>query len=690
MAIVLPSSHLGLTIPTVYNLQNGEEEQKEEAAAAEIYTNNVSADCRSVEHENTINLNYNEELIGIVDDVVDHGCDDNDDNRVGGLCNLGNTCYMSSAVQLLAGLDSFRNELKTKITPPSRSFFDSDDDGDIDHQSSSSSSSSGPSLTETIIDVLDRLAKGETFRPENLKRQIDSRTNLFLGYFQQDSHEFVTTLLDLIDEEYKEKSSSKVRMKMRNLGDENQSNQDNGKKSSNEMESIEDEKNYQNPNNDNTDGNTDDNTYEDMSDNIDDRNQSLSDNLGEKESNKNENNNDSDSDSDKKQESAFKKHKLLDDIMDFGDLPCAKNCDDNNDNNNNNNNNRKYNSMMARSKSFSEFVFLDIENLLYEDKSSASKKRSSTTALSSLDQGEDEPKYKLAGGRMNAVGIELSRYIEEEEDDEDFIATDMNRNKTKLNQTRVDDCFQLLEKQEKEEENDTCSLSPIASFTTNVRVFITCESCKFRRSHIETYLHLSLEIGSECLSIEDGLRKFFAPERREIKCEKCFYTSAMQTSKIIKLPRNLLFHLKRFIVDVSPDYTSISYRKDQSAVTFEERIRLVKDDDYDDEDEDEGYRFRDFLSLDASFPKGSAYEIRSVVNHIGSSASCGHYTADAKKLYENCMDNNFGSCNPEQGKNQQRQWTRFNDSYVSKVSTREAIHDASQTVYMIMYELVEE
>ena len=230
----------------------------------------------------------------------------------------------------------------------------------------------------------------------------------------------------------------------------------------------------------------------------------------------------------------------------------------------------------------------------------------------------------------------------------------------------------------------------LSFFTTNVRVFITCESCKFRRSHIETYLHLSLEIGSEFLSIEDGLGKFFAPERREIKCEKCFYTSAMQTSKITKLPRNLLLHLKRFIVDASPDYTSISYRKDQSTVIFEERIRLVKGDDYDydEEGEDEGYRFLDFLSSEASFPKGSTYEIRSVVNHIGSSASCGHYTADAKKLYENCMDNNFGSGNPEQGKNQQRQWTRFNDSYVSKVSTREAIHDASQTVYMIMYELV--
>ncbi|OEU08810.1 cysteine proteinase [Fragilariopsis cylindrus CCMP1102] len=370
----------------------------------------------------------------------------------------------------------------------------------------------------------------------------------------------------------------------------------------------------------------------------------------------------------------------------------TKECDDSTPdvNDDNNMNKSQCNAKMARSKSFSEFMFSDIENLLYED-SNKSSRRLSATALTSLDRGggeEDESpkKYKLAGGRMSTIGIELTPYIDEEDndDDENFNVTDTTNldNKNNLYQIPgVDDTdieMQLMkDKQEEEEEDDSddddeSSRSPTSSFTTEVRVCLTCESCKFRRSHVETYLHLSIEIGSECLSIEDGLRKF--------------------------------------IVDVSPDYTSISYRKDQSDVSFEERMELEHVDDNDDTDDEEG-RIQDFLSLDAvTFPKGAAYEIRSVVNHIGSSASCGHYTGDAKKEYndngnDDSIDNKLDNCcsddhvdndddnrnNEEREKDQhqqQRQWTRFNDTYVSKISSREAVHDTSQTAYMIMYELV--
>jgi ubiquitin C-terminal hydrolase len=138
----------------------------------------------------------------------------------------------------------------------------------------------------------------------------------------------------------------------------------------------------------------------------------------------------------------------------------------------------------------------------------------------------------------------------------------------------------------------------------------------------------------------------------------------LQTTEITRLPKAILLHLKRFIVDVSPDYTSISYRKDQSEVSFDATL------DFD----VEGV-LHEFLAPDVSLPPGDTYAIRTVVNHIGSSASCGHYTADANRKYGNTNNNN------------NREWTRFNDSYVSKISSKNAIQDSCQTAYMIMYEV---
>lgn len=326
---------------------------------------------------------------------------------------------------------------------------------------------------------------------------------------------------------------------------------------------------------------------------------------------------------------------------------------------------------------------------------------------------------------MSTSGVELTRFAEDGDIDENVCRTDASIDRATPQQQIVDEEHHDMEE---EGESEETPFSPVSSnFTTKVRVCLTCESCKFRRSHIETYLHISLDISTgssdddddvlDCpssSSIEEGLRKFFAPEKRDIKCEKCFHTSALQTSEITQLPRNLLFHLKRFIVDVSPDYSSISYRKDQSAVAFDERMELEANTDGENNDalrhnrvhDDEEGGFRDFLSIDCSYVKGAAYEIRSVVNHIGSSASCGHYTADAKRFkrtprkYDSSgeddsdcyssheKENENGAPQNEEDSGNDRQWTRFNDSYVSNISSKEAVEDASKTAYMIMYELV--
>ncbi len=293
-------------------------------------------------------------------------------------------------------------------------------------------------------------------------------------------------------------------------------------------------------------------------------------------------------------------------------------------------------------------------------------------------------------------------------------------------------------------------------FTMEVRTCLTCDSCNWSRSHRETFRHLSIEVGdaddeppSSSLSstlfkkdsvsitstisslhqshydrtVQEGLRKFFSHEKLELKCEKCFGESATQSMEIVRLPKVLLLHLKRFIVDISPDYTRISYRKNRSAVEFDEYLSLENDDplgeflaadvhiprfgrgekdgatlnggggdsdtnndddfeileptdvNSEEDDEDDGGMDREgFVDLGRMKRK---FKIRSVINHIGSSASCGHYTANAFKVRDN-----------EVGGDKLREWIKFNDSYVSSLSDGEAMGEQTQkSAYLLMYEL---
>ena len=216
--------------------------------------------------------------------------------------------------------------------------------------------------------------------------------------------------------------------------------------------------------------------------------------------------------------------------------------------------------------------------------------------------------------------------------------------------------------------------SPVDTyFKLSARVRLTCDSCKYSRTHTESFLHLSLEIGPGCCpSVDDGLRRFFSPETREIKCEKCFSESATQTMEITELPKALVLHFKRFIVEVSSDYSSVSYRKNQSVVSFDPEMSL---------EAGAGTFLTEFLAHDceppASTRKPLSYRLRSVVNHMGASASCGHYTADACREYDDGNDDERG----------ERRWTRFNDSFVTAISASDAIGSSQRTAYLALYEL---
>jgi hypothetical protein len=77
----------------------------------------------------------------------------------------------------------------------------------------------------------------------------------------------------------------------------------------------------------------------------------------------------------------------------------------------------------------------------------------------------------------------------------------------------------------------------------------------------EMYRHLSLDMDDEEegeqqvdeWTIEKGLAKFFRPEKRELKCEKCADgKTATQTLSVTSCPKILLLHLKRFKVVEKP------------------------------------------------------------------------------------------------------------------------------------------
>ncbi len=73
-----------------------------------------------------------------------------------------------------------------------------------------------------------------------------------------------------------------------------------------------------------------------------------------------------------------------------------------------------------------------------------------------------------------------------------------------------------------------------------------------------------------------------------------------------------------------------------------------------------------FYKLFKTPPQGQ-YELQAVINHSGSSALCGHFTADV--------------CNPLT-----KVWHRHNDAQVSRIAASEATGPRSQReCYMLFY-----
>ena len=464
---------------------------------------------------------------------------------LGGLRNLGNTCYLNSATQMLASLDHFCAVLEN-AAPLSQE-------------------EDKLNLRQEFLILMRDLRNGETVHPANFKKAVDDRSHLFQGYRQQDSHEFLTTLLDLLDEVYQPTTSNDS-----SDSDDTTSNTNTSGEETKEEPKEGQQESTDNDQNDSNDGSA---------------------------------------------------------------------------------------SPLSRLASYRDLKLCEISQLIYGGDDEEKKQESTVTTTSMRsspsENNEQQPQCKLIGGRAVAVADASPLKLQSSEASSPSLA-------------EVSSPLSLLP--ESRPPQQATKSSPVDDyFCTEVRSRLTCDSCKYSRCQIEKYLHLSIDVAGSNetgSSVEEGLRKFFSPEKRDLKCEKCFCESATQTTEITKLPPALLFHFKRFIVDVSPDYSSITYRKNQSSVEFPTSLSL-----------DVHSVLREFVAEDVTVPEqtstNASYQIRSIVNHIGSSASCGHYTADANRLYAATGE---------------RAWTRFNDSNVSRIDTAMG-QLTTQTAYMVLYEL---
>ena len=197
-------------------------------------------------------------------------------------------------------------------------------------------------------------------------------------------------------------------------------------------------------------------------------------------------------------------------------------------------------------------------------------------------------------------------------------------------------------------------------FRLDVDVCLTCNSCKYSRSKVELYRHLSVEVGAnqnqegneEQYSIGEGLQRFFQPEVREIQCEKCEEgKSVTQTMTIKSRPKALLVHLKRFIVHMNKG--EMTFRKSKTLVKSEKSVSLES------------------FTKDAA-KGGNGYELRGVVRHIGNTSNSGHYTADALR---------------KQDSGDASEWVYFDDSSSSKTSIESILDNerSQRNNYLMLY-----
>lgn len=211
------------------------------------------------------------------------------------------------------------------------------------------------------------------------------------------------------------------------------------------------------------------------------------------------------------------------------------------------------------------------------------------------------------------------------------------------------------------------------------------------RTMNEIYRHLSIEVNRHAVpegdaaerplwTVHDGLQKFFASEKRDVKCEKCHDgTTATQTLAITSQPKALILHLKRFVVRERPRISASHNRKVQESNVEAPQDQVVpppvemiiaKNKDQ--------VVVAESFDLNAFVPKpmetSRKYKLSGMVHHHGSTPSSGHYTADAVRV-----------------DGHERQWVSFDDGSAWPADINKVLKSPhnQRNAYMLLYTLEE-
>ncbi len=126
-----------------------------------------------------------------------------------GIINIGNSCYLNSAIQMLFNSEDFRNILKDKV------FINT--------------------IFENIVQNYDNKTKGNNlFSPSDIKGIVSKNNKMFANNNQQDSYEFIIYLFDVLDKylgnsmnnvlynKFGLETTSNIKCKMSNCGKESE------------------------------------------------------------------------------------------------------------------------------------------------------------------------------------------------------------------------------------------------------------------------------------------------------------------------------------------------------------------------------------------------------------------------------------------------------------------------------------